>query len=84
MKTIRILMMIMTLLTSSIYPTTMTVTKVEQGFATFTTHDGHEYTLPQDEAWKVGDPAAAIMATRGTKTKDDDRILQIRYTGWRH
>ena len=60
------------------YPAEMTVTGVERGIVTF---DGL-YSIPEHEAWRVGDRAECIMLTRGTEDKNDDEIAHAEYV-WR-
>ena len=61
------------------YPTTLTVTAVEQGVVTLEDHRGHAYTLPEDEAWKVGDKASCIMNSKGTYDRADDEIITAEF-----
>lgn len=60
------------------------VINVEHGIVTFRSESGIEYQIEEAEAWRVGDPAKAVIFTRMTKDTSDDVILGIRYTGWRH
>lgn len=61
--------------------TEATVTKVERGTVTMQTSEG-TYTLPEAEAWRVGDRAECLMLTRGTESKEDDEIAHAEYV-WR-
>lgn len=67
--------------TPAAYRQTMTVTEVRSGTVMLT--DGErEYKMPEHEAWRVGDRAECIMLTRGTASKEDDEIAEVRYM-WR-
>lgn len=52
--------------------TEATVTKVERGIVTMQTSEG-TYTLPEAEAWRVGDKAEVIIK--------DDEVIFARYGG---
>ena len=49
------------------------VTKVEKGIVTMTGYDG-DYWIPEDEAWRVGDRAFALVS--------NGKIIEVRYL-WR-
>lgn len=67
--------------TPAAYRQTMTVTAVRSGTVTLT--DGaREYEIAEHEAWRIGDRAECIMLTRGTASKEDDEIAEVRYM-WR-
>lgn len=80
---IKILMIIMALMQGTLfYPTSLEVTDIKNGMVTFRTCTGIEHQIEHAESWQIGDPAAAIMYSNGTRTEKDDEIIQIRYTGW--
>ena len=62
----------------------LTVTNIEHGVVTLQSKAGIEYQIEEAEAWRVGDPAKAIILTHMTQDSKDDTILDIIYTGWRH
>lgn len=84
-KIIEILLLLLMVCQSHyIYPATMVVTDVQHGEVYLETPAGTKYHMYQEENWRIGDEAACIMFTRGTKERSDDVILQIRYTGWKY
>lgn len=68
---------------ASIYPVTGTVTEVDKASdtVTFTTTNGHMFTLNGCEDWASNDLVSAIMYDNGTPQVYDDIILSARYCG---
>ena len=62
----------------------LSVVNVEHGIVTLQSKSGIEYQIEEAEAWRVGDPAKAIVLTRMTQDISDDVIIDIQYTGWGH
>lgn len=68
----------------NLYPETAIVvsTNESQNLLTLMTATGHVFTYETPiEDWLPGDICSMIMNSRGTETVEDDRILQIRYSG---
>lgn len=76
--------MVMFKIVFSIIVISLSVINVEHGMVTFRSKSGIEYQIEEAEAWRVGDPAKAVILTQMTQDTSDDVILGIRYTGWRH
>lgn len=68
---------------AGIYPVTGTVTEVDRNAdtVTFTTPNGHMYTLNGCEDWASNDLVSALMYDNGTPQVSDDIILSARYSG---
>lgn len=68
---------------AGIYPVTGTVTEVDRASdtVTFTTPNGHMFTLNGCEDWASNDVVSAIMYDNGTPQVSDDIILSARYSG---
>ena len=67
-----------------LYFASLTVINVEHGIVTLRSDLGIEYEIEEAEAWRVGDPAVAVVFNNYTSDPSDDMIGSIRYTGWRH
>lgn len=67
-----------------LYVASLIVVNVDHGIVTLRSGLGIEYEIEEAEAWKVGDPAVAIIFNNYTSDPSDDVIGSIRYTGWRH
>lgn len=67
-----------------LYVVSLIVVNVDHGVVTLRSGLGIEYEIEEAEAWKVGDPAIAIVFNNYTSDPSDDVIGSIRYTGWRH
>lgn len=67
-----------------LYVASLIVVNVDHGIVTLRSGLGIEYKIEEAEAWRVGDPAVAIIFNNYTSDPSDDMIGSIRYTGWRH
>lgn len=67
------------------YPQTMTVVQVDIATDTVTCEDatGNLWQFKGVEDWQVNDIVSMIMNDNGTEEIFDDRIVKIRYNGFR-
>ena len=71
-------------ITNHTYPETAVITEINEPTATITVTcaNGNRFSFrsaPED--WFQGDLVSLTMHDNGTETVEDDRILQIRYSG---
>lgn len=71
-------------ITAHTYPQTAVITEIDESTETITVtcSNGNRFSFrsaPED--WFPGDLVSMTMHDNGTETVEDDRILQIRYSG---
>jgi len=65
-----------------LYPATMIVDEVRNGIVTMSTETGHMYCYAGASDEEVGDLMSVLMDSNGTPNVADDRIVQVRYSGF--
>ena len=71
-------------ITSHTYPQTAVITEIDESSETITVTcaNGNRFTIhASPEDWFPGDLVSMTMHDNGTETVEDDRILQVRYSG---
>ena len=64
------------------YPATMIVDAIEDDIVYLSTETGHQYAYIGASDEEPGDLMSVLMDSMGTRYVTDDRIVQVRYSGF--
>lgn len=65
---------------NNLYPRSAVVRSIQNDTVYFEDSTGHLFTWRGAEDWEVGDNAAMLMDSRGTKYINDDEIIKVMYS----